>query len=175
VKICEADGCSDRATARGLCVRHYQRLYMAHRDRSDQLVANRARNRARARLVELHREEYEALVEQEMPRAKAEQDALEAKAGADERVRLLPGKKAKSEQLEQRIRSDVGTCPKCIGYHDKGHACPACGASPHVPPRKTPEQKIADLLSLGKTPQWIADNLGEPMHLVMAVAQRAAS
>jgi hypothetical protein len=150
---------------------------VSHRHRPAQLVFNRARNRARARLVKQHQAEYDALLAEEIAAAEAEQERLERLASTSGPVKLKGGKPAANETIEQRIRVDVARCVKCHQFHDAGHTCLSCGALPAVAPprRKTPEQKIADLLSLGKSPQWIADNLGEPIRLVLAVQQQVAS
>jgi hypothetical protein len=142
---------------------------MSHRHRPTQLVFNRARNRARALLVKAHQAEYDALLAHELEVAEAEQQRLEQLAPAPGPVKLKGGRKADGETIEQRIRTDVGTCPQCIGFHDAGHTCLSCGAPPALPPRKTPEQRIADLLSIGKSPEWIAVNLGEPAAVVQRV------
>jgi hypothetical protein len=141
---------------------------VSHRHRPTQLVFNRARNRARARLVTQHQDEYENYLAEELEQAEAEQNRLEEAHRLDGPIKLKGGRRAAGETLEQRVRTDVGSCPRCVQSHDAGHRCPSCGALPGQapPPRKTPEQRIADLLRIGKSSEWIATNLGEPRRLV---------
>lgn len=46
--------------------------------------------------------------------------------------------------VEDRIRTDVATCPACINRHDDGHRCPICGSVPQLARRVIPPQASAD-------------------------------
>lgn len=98
------------------------------------IIRTRARHRARAELVELHRDEYDDLVEffidvvtEEAQRLAQQPEAAEHYPD-DEPVRLRPGRRLPDETPLDRI--DVARCPECADHHDRGHRCRACGAAP---------------------------------------------
>lgn len=99
------------------------------------VARTRAMNRALYRLRDLHPAEFRRLYDQELAAARTEIEAL-ARAAAPtgdphpQPVRLMPGRRTATETVADRIRTDVGACPLCIGSHDTGHTCPACGATP---------------------------------------------
>jgi hypothetical protein len=122
-----------------------------HRERNrhrpyteDRAVRNRARHRAVAALVELHRDEFERLYANEMDVAVAEAARIRehvaptpvATSSAKPRevlaTRLRPGPRPAGLPFTDRIRDDVGACPRCAVHHDTGHRCPVCGAEPQM-------------------------------------------
>ena len=98
----------------------------------EKLLNSRARTRATAELLRLHPNEFQALLDKHRKLVQAEADRLAASPDAarfpDGVVRLTPGPRMSHETVEDRI--DVGRCPHCIGYHDRGHACENCGQPP---------------------------------------------
>lgn len=140
-KICERGGCENVQKARGLCKKHYDRERgappRAHRHREDRVLALRARNRAVARLVKLHVEEFRALYEETIVEVLAEDVELRRVAEAmgaeptDDRqvVRLKRGPAREDEEIADRI--ELGpACSQCEVYHGRGHHCLHCGALP---------------------------------------------
>lgn len=144
---CEVTGCTSGVHAKNLCNRHYERQRERTQHREDQLLYQRARNRAIARLVKGHYDEFVVLWEEEKVVVAEEAQRLAA-AVADGKVRLdtpapslrdtrnadpvtppppprLPrlksGPHPVDEPVESRIREDVGRCPLCHEYHDGGH------------------------------------------------------
>ncbi len=105
------------------------------------VVKTRARHRAMAELVHRHAGEFAILLERCTHEAEAEAARIAAVPaaqrvyGAAEPVRLRRGRPAEGETLMDRI--DVGRCSECATHHDRGHACPYCGAQPHEAPPAT--------------------------------------
>lgn len=107
----------------------------------------RARHRAVADLITFHEDEFEALLAIRLAEAQAEAEALAHDPVAQdfyhtEPVRLKPGKRMAGQTIRDRI--DVARCPECVKHHDRGHACPACGASPtsKPDPKMLPPEKV---------------------------------
>lgn len=96
-----------------------------------QLVYQRARGRAVTALIAAHEAEWEHLFAAKRAEVQAEVDAVD-EAGADhygtEPTRLKTGRRKQGQTVVDRI--DVARCPHCIKHHDRGHACPKCGAAP---------------------------------------------
>lgn len=126
-----------------VCDREYSRTRTRPRT-TDRMLRSRAVNRAMARLRDLHRDEYERLLAEELDAARAEaaKHAETAPKPDDEHCAppvplLRPGPAAIGE-TGPRLREDVGTCPLCVNRHDRGHVCPACGARPQLLGRVVP-------------------------------------
>lgn len=105
------------------------------------VVKTRAHKRALADLARRHPDEFRTLLREHETAAFAEAERLAAVpvaqsvhehpgAPAAVPVRLKRGIRAGGETLTDRI--DVARCPECIGYHDRGHRCDACGSEPHA-------------------------------------------
>jgi hypothetical protein len=104
-------------------------------------LRTRARHRATSELIERHRVEFQALLEDATEQVVAEAQHLAA-AAAEQPVddhghqpqpapampRLKPGPRRKGQDVTERL--DVARCPECVGYHDRGHRCASCGAEP---------------------------------------------
>jgi hypothetical protein len=105
----------------------------------NRIVRSRARQRAIAELVALHREEFDELLERHMVYVSDEFDVLQSTAKAQRRQdtdvpRLKPGPRRIEEQsIVDRL--DVARCPHCVKHHDRGHRCEVCGARPGEPLR----------------------------------------
>lgn len=148
---CTAVGCDVAAVAKGLCRRHYgrERDRLRHRHRDDALLRTRARNRAVARLIDAHPDEFAELFAEEKVNAEREAEQLAAAApqepvsvqtlprasatvsvSAPRPVRLLSGPRPDDQAPVDRIRADVGRCARCQAYHDRGHRCADCGSAP---------------------------------------------
>lgn len=136
VARCDEADCARPVLAKGLCQTHYERSRERHRHRAydnDRAIQTRARNRATAALVKRHKDEFERLydemiedVAQEMTtlRERAAERGVKAESGV---VRLRPGTRPADEKPADRLRQDVGRCPRCQQLHDAGHKCPSCG------------------------------------------------
>lgn len=102
------------------------------------ILTGRARNRALAELAKRHRDEFRDLLDYFLRIARDEAEQLAGTATARQAypnaqtVRLRPGARRAGQPIEERI--DVARCGECIGYHDRGHRCPACGSQPHAHP-----------------------------------------
>ena len=127
-----------------------------------QLIYQRARGRAVARLIRAHQDEYDALLADEKQHAQAEADALDLTATqqgekhGDEPARLKSGRKARGQTVLDRI--DVGRCPHCIKHHDAGHKCAVCGAKPGdkpTPPR--PQRRVVQPVQVPRTRRTTVD------------------
>lgn len=107
------------------------------------IVRVRARHRAVAALIKAHGDEFRNLLNyftDVVLEESAELAAAAAAAAAEaerehahevdepELPRLRPGPRRPGQVVKDRI--DVGRCPECVGYHDRGHRCAACGAEP---------------------------------------------
>lgn len=136
VARCDETDCTRPVLAKGLCQTHYERSRDRHRHRAydnDRAIQTRARNRATAALVKRHKAEFDLLydemiadVAQEMGvlRERAAERGVKAESGV---VRLRTGPRPADEKPADRLREDVGRCPKCHVMHDAGHSCPNCG------------------------------------------------
>lgn len=88
------------------------------------VIANRARHRAVALLVEAHHQEFEDLLAKEKDLAKTEFYLLQSMSEGEDLVRLSTGPR----KLDQpNVRIEVGICRRCHRLHDDGHHCPHCG------------------------------------------------
>lgn len=154
---CSVDGCAERVACKGMCRLHYdrERGRNRHRHRDDALLRVRARNRAVARLIDAHPDEFADLFAEEKARAEVEADELEAAADRDKSpspvmprpdvrtsgatasptsprkpIRLLTGPRPAGQRAVDRIRDDVARCARCQTFHDQGHRCAECGSAP---------------------------------------------
>jgi len=96
------------------------------------VIYTRSYNRALRTLAERHREEFDFILSEELAAGTVEATAVLAaapEAAPDGRrvVLLQAGRRRKGQTAGERVREDVGRCPMCIGSHDHGHRCPACG------------------------------------------------
>ena len=96
-------------------------------------VRGRAYQRALSILKERHEPEFDALYESELAAAWLEAGVLAVTPEAREHYsgthpRLKTGKRLPGETARDRI--DVARCRHCVSWHDRGHVCPQCGASP---------------------------------------------
>lgn len=102
------------------------------------IIRTRARGRAMYRLIETHRSEFEALLEEETLKAEREHQevvaAAEARGQADAHVARLKSGPKRKDQTSAIERLDVARCPLCQGFHDAGHQCTNCGHD-HTPSR----------------------------------------
>lgn len=103
---CTAEDCRKPVAAHGLCRSHYDRMRGKGRKRGeDAILRARARNRASARLVELHKEEFKQLYEQAKLDVQAETEELAKAAGVDvEQVRLRPGPIGNGQTRVRRLK-----------------------------------------------------------------------
>ena len=85
------------------------------------VINRRARQRATAILLEEHQDRFVELLAQERRVAEAEYYLL----GED--AVLKPGPRREGQDVLERI--DVARCRRCHTHHDRGHTCPACGAT----------------------------------------------
>lgn len=137
-ETCGEGDCRRPVFVKGRCQTHYERGRERHRHReygNDRAAQTRARNRATAALVKRHKAEFDLLydemiadVTQEMTvlRERAAERGVKAESGV---VRLRPGTRPRDEKPADRLREDVGRCPKCHVMHDAGHRCPNCGTN----------------------------------------------
>ena len=91
-------------------------------------IRNRARHRAKARLIDEFRDRYDALLEEEIYAAEREFATLAALGDYDdptEPVRLRPGQRRAGQDPLDRI--DVARCRRCHAHHDASHVCQNCG------------------------------------------------
>lgn len=99
-------------------------------------LRNRARNRATQQLIANHRTEYDDLVTAELALVTAEAADLGTAPACDTHPTkrsiplLRPGARRAGQTVADRVRADVGTCPRCISFHDRGHRCGVCGKDP---------------------------------------------
>jgi hypothetical protein len=116
--------------------------------------------------------------------------ALAAEAGLDPKqgiVRLRKGPRPTDQEVEDRIDLSVtSSCDACASFHRTDHSCSSCEdrtwqAACQVRPTSTPlaklspEQRIERALRAGKSARWIADNLAEPIQLILRVLDRLRS
>lgn len=137
---CERAGCDEVQKAHGLCQRHYDRERSGARGprrREDRVLTTRARNRAVARLIAKHPEEFDKLYHECLTKVQAEDAELRrvaAETGAvptndGQVLRLKRGPAAEDEEIVDRIDL-TPHCPECELYHVDGHHCLHCGALP---------------------------------------------
>lgn len=108
-------------------------------------IKSRAHNRATAALKQLYEADYQRLLAEALVEVRAEAEQLGAVA------RLKPGRARAGETLTDRIRV---LCADCGTNHERGHACPHCGASPeHGPTRPImPRRSLLDEQTEGAAP-----------------------
>lgn len=123
-------------------------------------IRNRARSRALERLKAAHLAEFQRYESEEREIARNEIAAIEAagavrsttahhaepprdpqanriRTPADDVVPqpaapavLLQHGPRSDKPITARVRADVGACPHCAGFHDRGHRCAICGTAP---------------------------------------------
>lgn len=127
-------------------------------------IAQRARQRATAELIERHSQEFEALkvlhrslVEREMEElARAMPEAVDPETQV---VPLKPGQRMQGETIADRV---ADPCADCERYHGRGHRCPLCGAEPGpdtvVIRDRTGRRKVAGVkaASLKVQAEWVS-------------------
>jgi hypothetical protein len=138
---CERADCDEPQKAHGLCQRHYDRERSSARGprrREDRVLTTRARNRAVARLIMKHPEEFDRLYHECLTSVQAEDAELRRVAkqtGAEptndgQVLRLKRGPAAEDEEIVDRIDPAPPPCRDCTTYHQSGHYCLHCGALP---------------------------------------------
>lgn len=144
----------------------------------------RARHRAIADLIDLHRVEFEALLEQHTVTVQAEAATLTAAAAADQAhghdahhaapdplPRLRPGPRRPGQTVTERL--DVARCAHCVKHHDRGHTCPSCGAIPMT--RAELLAAVRVMLADGRDVIAIGEALRMPMPRVGELVDAALS
>lgn len=135
------------------------------------IVRIRARHRAVAELIKRHDAEFRDLLEYFTATASEEAEQLAESAAQkhahtqDETARLRPGKGRPGQSVTERI--DVSRCPHCVKAHDRGHACPKCGAVPQKALYR-PDDGVLDEIAIERR------LAGEPIALSTAELREAA-
>lgn len=138
---CDRAGCDEPQKAHGLCQRHYDRERSSARGprrREDRVLTTRARNRAVARMIAKHPEEFDRLYHECLAKVQAEDAELRkvaAQTGAEpthdgQILRLKRGPAAEDEEIVDRIDPAPPPCELCSTYHDAEHHCLHCDATP---------------------------------------------
>ncbi len=105
----------------------YQRSLARAKRVKDRKIYNRAYHRTKARVIEhfqvTNPEWWNRVLAEEQAAAEAEYEEL---GGAN----LMPGPKAKHEEVAARIAKE---CTSCGTHHGLGHMCTVCGSTPDQP------------------------------------------